>query len=153
VTKLTHECNPKVSFLDQSTEEISRIKSQIQVKLMNHLTREVDVRIGQGDAYLKLRNIPSHLFSEECRRILKLPVGRSLIEEKDCIEIVPSLEEKHKTQWFSRAIRDIGNSDKLKITRSELNDFLSLARSTFGAFRIKAKDPGAKYYFLIYIAF
>ena len=153
MTNLTHECNPKISFIDQRTEEISRIKSQIQVKLMNHLTREVDLRIGQGEAYLKLRNIPSRLFSEECRRTLKLPAGRSLIEEKDCIEIVPSLEEKHKTQWFSRAIRDIGNSDKLKITRNELNDFLRLARSTFGAFRIKASDPGAKYYFLIYIAF
>jgi hypothetical protein len=93
ITNLTHECNPKISFLDQSTEEISRIKSQIQVKLMNHLTREVDVRIGQGDAYLKLRNIPSHLFSEECRRTLKLPVGRSLIEEKVVSKSLPLLKK------------------------------------------------------------
>ncbi len=152
-TKLTHKCNPKDSFLDQSAEEISRIKSQIQVVLMDHLTKVVDLRIGQGEAYLKLiKVLPSRFFSEEYRRTLKLPTDRSLIEEKDCIEIDPSLEEIHKTQWFSRAIRDIGNSDKLKITRNELNDFLSLARSTFGVFRIKVSDPGAKYYFLIYVA-
>jgi hypothetical protein len=152
-TKLTHKCNPKDSFLDRSAEEISRIKSQIQVKSMDYLTKVVDLRIGQGEAYLKLKMVPSHLFSEERRRTLKLPTDRSLIEEMDCIEIDPALEEIHKTRWFSRAIEDIDSSDKLKITRNELKDFLSLARSTFGVFRIKLSDPRAKYYFLIYVAF
>ena len=70
-TKLIHKCNPKDSFLDQSAEEISRIKSQIQVVLMDHLTKVVDLRIEQGEAYLKLIMVlPSRFFSEECRRTL-----------------------------------------------------------------------------------
>lgn len=154
MTKLIHKCNPKKSFLDQSAEDISRIKSQIQVKLMDYLTKEVNFRIGQGEAYLKFKKVlPSRFFSEELRTMLKLPADRSLIEEKDCIEVDPSLEEIQKTQWFSRAIRDIGNSDRLKITGDELNAFLSLAQSTCGVFRIKVSDPGAKYYLLIYVAF
>ncbi len=52
-TRLTHKCNHTDPFLDRSAEEISRIKSQIQVKLMDYLTKVVDLRIGQGEAYLK----------------------------------------------------------------------------------------------------
>jgi hypothetical protein len=152
-TRLTHKCNHKDSFLDLSAEEISNIRSQIQVKLMDVLTKVVDYRIGQGEAYLKLKVLPSRLFSEEWRRTLKLPPDRSLIEEKDCIEIDPFSKEIYETQWFSRAIKGIGSSNKPKITRNELNHFLSLARSTFRVFKIKESDPEIIYYFLMYVAF
>jgi hypothetical protein len=156
LTKLTHECNPKDSFLDRSTEEISRIKSQVQVQLIDILTKVVDSRIGQEDAYLKLvKVLPPRLFPKEWRRTLKLPTNRSLIVEEDCIKIDPFRKEMHKDHWFSRALKDFGSSgssDKLKITKNELKDFLSTARSTFGVFRTNASDPGTKYYFLIYVA-
>jgi hypothetical protein len=154
LTKLTHECNPKDYFLDRSVEEISEIKSQIQVQSINILTKVVDSRIGQGEAYLKIvKVLPPRLFPEEWRRTLKLPANRSLIEEKDCIEIDPSYGENHNDHWFSRAIKDFSSSDKLKITRIELKDFLSIAKATFGVFRFNARDPGTSHYYLIYVAF
>ena len=113
------------------------------------LTQVVFSRIGQGDTHLNIIGVPAQFFTEEKRRGIKLPPGRSLIEEKDCIEID---SKDNKTHWFWRAIKQYIDRDKIKLTREELRDFLSMARSTFAVFRLSKQETGTKWYFLMFLS-
>jgi hypothetical protein len=55
--------------------------------------------------------------------------------------------------WFYRAIKKEAIPKKIiKISRSELTDFLNIAKATFGIFVVKSMD-GTKRYFLMHIVF
>lgn len=151
--KLTHKCDPESLAAGQNVEDIRKMKSQILDESIRYLIDVVCTMIGQGDAYLRVVRAPTQIFTEETRRKMKLPPNwnRSLIEEKDCIEIYLPAEEKCKDSWYCRAIKEHGKRDKIKITHEELKDFLKMARSTFGPFRIRMSDSATKAYLLMYL--
>jgi hypothetical protein len=153
--KFSHVCDPKSLTAAQSSQDFQRKKGQVQDFLVRDLTKVVDSRIGHGDAYLKIARAPPQIFTdEEIRRKVKLLPNRSLIDEEDCIEF-NCPEEERKDHWLYRAINNYyKDSDKIKIARNVLIEFLNTAKSTFGIFRFNTDDPERKvYYFLLYLAF
>ena len=149
LTKPIHGCdhNCLVDELGHTNPQNNKNPEQIQSE--GTLTQVVFSRIGQGDTSLKVIEVPEQFFIEEKRRGIKLPPNRSLIEEKDCIEID---SKDNKTHWFWRAIKQYSNRDKIKLTREELKDFLSMARSTSAVFRSSSRETGKKWYFLMYLS-
>jgi hypothetical protein len=157
--KFSHVCDPKSLTADQTSQDFTKKKGQVQDLLASILTKVVDFRIGQRDAYLKIVEVPAQIFTDEERRteiMLKLPPNRSLIDEEDCIEF-NHLEVEHKDHWSYhwsyRAINNYKGNDKIKIARNELIEFLNFAKSTFGVFRFNTADSGRKVYFLLYLTF
>lgn len=147
VTKLNHKCDPKNSLVGKTEEEILGMKLQLQV----FLSKVVSSRVGHRDAYLKILKLSQNAFSKERQSTLKLPANRSIIEEKDCIEINPSCDGEHMNHWFCRAIKECDKNSNIKINRKELAEFLRIAKSTFGVFRIGMSDPVRKNYLLMYL--
>jgi hypothetical protein len=150
-TKLDHQCDPKNLYVGQNEEEILEMKCQVKDMLGDSLSKLVSSRIGQRDAYLKAMELSQHTFSEETRRNLKLPANRFLIEERDCIKINPFHDMESMDHWFCRTIRECGKNNNVRITQNELKEFLSIARSTFGVFRVDTSGPTKKHYLLIYL--
>jgi hypothetical protein len=150
-TKLDHQCDPKNLYVGQNEEEIPEKRRQVKVLLGDFLSKIVSSRIGQRDAYLKAIELSKHAFSEERRRNFKIPANRSLIEERDCIRINPSHDMESMDHWFCRTIRECGKNNNVRITQNELKEFLSIARSTFGVFRVDTSGPAKKSYLLIYL--
>jgi hypothetical protein len=148
LAKLVHECDPNNLFMG---EEILEKKRQIDVLLKDYLSKVISNRIGQNDAYLKAMELAQHAFSKETREKWKLIIRRPLIEEKDCIKFNPPSDLENKDHWFYRIIRECDNDNKVKITRSDLAEFLRIAKSTFGIFQVGTRDPAKKQYLLIYL--
>ncbi len=148
LAKLVHECDPNNLF---TGEEILEKKRQIKVLLGDYLSKVISSRIGQRDAYLKPMELSQHIFSKETREKWKLIIRRPLIEERDCIKINPSCDLENKDHWFCRIIRECDNDNNVKITQSELAEFLRIARSTFGVFQVDTRDLAKKRYLLIYL--
>jgi hypothetical protein len=90
-----------------------------------------------------------NLLDGRVRKKLKVPVNKSLIEERDSIKInLPCDRDRPDHFWFCRAIREVGkNNGIIKINQKELVEFLRIAKSTFGVFT----DIVRKDYFLIYL--
>lgn len=145
LSKLAHECNPNNLFTGE--EE----KRQIKVLLGDYLSKAVSYSIGHRDTYLKARKLSQHIFSNETREKWKLVFRRPLIEERDCVEINPLCDLENNDHWFCRIIRECDNDNNIKITQSELAEFLRIARSTFGVFQFGTRDPAKKQYLLIYL--
>ncbi|MGC1135178.1 MAG: hypothetical protein WA941_20285 [Nitrososphaeraceae archaeon] len=151
LTKPIHGCDHGGLVGESDHVHPQNKKSPEQIQLEGMLTEVVFLRIGQGDAYLKVKLIRAQFFTEEIRREIELPPDRSLIEEKDCIE-VGSLSKEDKAHWSWRAIKQCSDSDKIKLTREDLKDFLSIARSTFAVFRADVSGSLKKQYFLMYLS-
>ncbi len=156
ITKLIHKCDSKKLFIgqnqNQNEEEILEKKRQVKVLLGDNLSQIVSSRIGQRDAYLKAVKLSQNAFSEETqRKWKKLPPDRSLIEEKECINFNPSTGMANINHWFHRTIREHDEDTNVKVTQSELTEFLRIAKATFGIFQVDTNDPTKKYYFLIYL--
>lgn len=153
ITKPDHKCNPKDLFVAKNEEKNSEIKQRVKGLLGDMLSKVVRTRIGQKDAYLKTIMLSPLAFSEELRRKLKLPANRHLIEEKNCIKIDSSCDKESMDHWFCRAIRECAkvNLNNIKITQNELTEFLSIARSTFGVFRVDSCDSVKAQHLLIYL--
>ena len=151
VTKLDHRYDPKNLYVDQNGEEILEMKRKVKDLFGEWLSRIVSSRIGQRDAYLKVVKLSQHTFSEETRRNSKLPASRSPIEERDCIKINASYDMESMDHWLCRTIRECDKNNNIKITQDEETEFLSIARSTFGVFRVNTSDPAKKLYLLIYL--
>jgi hypothetical protein len=149
VTKLIHNCKNENLLDGQNKEDILRIKNEGKAQLENQLSKAVISRIGQRAACLKAVKLSRQAFSEEVRKKLKVPVNRSLIEERDSIKInLPCDRDSADHFWFCRAIREVGkNNGIIKINQKELVEFLRIAKSTFGVFT----DIVRKDYFLIYL--
>jgi hypothetical protein len=153
ITKPDHKCNPKDLFVAKNEEKTEEKKHQLKVLLRDMLLNVVRSRTGQREAYLNAVILSQHACSEEVRRKLKLPANRHLIEEKDCIKINSSCDEESRDHWFCRAIRECAkvNINSIKITQNELTEFLSIARSTFGVFRVDSCDSMRAQHLLIYL--
>ena len=100
---------------------------------------------------MKGAKLSQRAFSEETRIRWRLPPNRSLIEERNCIKINSSRDTQNIGHWFYRIIRGYDKGNNVKITQSELMEFLRIARSTFGVFQVDTMDPAKKYYLLIYL--
>lgn len=157
LTKLLHECDSKKLFVGQNQNEVEILEKKRQVKasLGDMLSQIVRFRIGRGDAYLKARKLSQNAFgelSEETQsKWAKLPPNRSRIEERDCIKFNPSKDTANADHWFYRTIREHGKDSNVKVTQSELTEFLRIANATFGVFQVNTNDPAKKCYFLIYL--
>jgi len=157
ITKLVHECDSDKLFIgqNQNEEEILEKKRQVQAFLGDNLSQIVSFRIGQRDAYLKVMKLSQNAFSEsseETRRIwAKLPTNRSRIEERDCIKFDPSRDTANADHWFYRTISEYVKDSNVKVTQTELTEFLRIANATFGVFQVNTDDPAKKCYFLIYL--
>lgn len=149
MTKPFHDCDR--NGLDESGHGYTPgTKSPKRLKLEEILAQIVFSRMDQREAYLKVVHVPIELFTEEERKKFNLTPDRSFIEEKDCIEI-ELLSRNERSHWSWRAIIQHSNSDKIKLTREELKDFLSIAGSTFAVFGVSMSDPIRKQYFLMYL--
>ena len=86
LTKPLHGCYCYDTFCE-SGPPAPDLNSPKQSILEDILIQAVFSRIGQGDAYLKVGKISAEIFTEERRGRIKLSPDRSLIEEKDCIDL------------------------------------------------------------------
>jgi hypothetical protein len=116
------------------------------------LAEVVFFRIGPGEIYLKIVEVPTQFFTEERRKRLelKLPSNKMLIEENDCIDIDLSAKNRAKDHWSHR-VKD-GGEYKIMITQDDLREFLKITKSTFGVFRFCASDPMIERYTLVYLS-
>lgn len=151
LTKPLHGCYCCDTFCE-SGPPAPDLNSPEQSILEDILTQAVFSRIGQGDAYLKVGKISAEAFAEERRQKINLAPDRSLIEEKDCIDI-KILSKDDKAHWSYSAIKQCSNSNKIRLTIEEVKDFLNIARSTFAIFRLNVSNSAKKEYFLMYLSF
>ena len=152
LTKPLHGCDEYgLQLVESGHATTAETKSPKQIQLEEILLKVVFSRIGQEDAYLRVEQVSAEIFNEERRGRIRLSPDRSLIEEKDCIEI-ESLSKYDKAHWIWRAFKECSGSDKIRLTREELKDFLSISRSTFAVFRVNVSDRVKKQYFLMYLS-
>lgn len=154
LTKPTHVCDPKSVAAGLSEMYSSNTKSQIHDLLIRKLFEFIDGRIGQGDALLKVLEIPVMIFTEEGRREVKMNPGKPLIEEKDTIKI-DLAQENLLRHWSYRVIQNFDNDDHkaVKISRNEMKEFINTTKSTFGVFQFNLNNLEKKSYFLMYLVF
>lgn len=163
LTKVIHICDlPHIaSKVDQCTKDSPILIKKRQNDLIFQLRKVVDLRVSlcedeqEGDISLKIQEIKSFQSVLPYMRKIKLPGNKLWIDrEEDLIDLgnldLNNIEDGK--QWICRAINENGAKKIIKLDRSELMNFLNIAKSTFGLFRIKTAN-GVRRYLLMSLVF
>lgn len=140
LTKIIHACdNEAVMRATHLGEDKRKELRQVSVRSLADI---VNYWIGHTEVYLKAEElVPTELndFVSDAERRL-LHVGYISLED---------LKENH---WADRAIKENKKTAMVTgaaiISQNELMDFLSIARATFGIFRVRMPKGGTRYFFI-----
>jgi hypothetical protein len=165
LTKVIHLCDLEViASKDEDEPRNSPILiEEEQNHLMVKLRRAVDFLASMyeeeegADLPLQVEELHNPQLLQRMQNT-KLPIFKLWILTEDCIDL-RTIDHDNTTgiergmHWVYRAIKKEAIPKKIiKINRSELANFLNIAKATFGIFAVKSMD-GTIRYFLMHIVF
>jgi hypothetical protein len=165
LTKVVHLCDLEVvaSKEDDEPRNSPILIQERQNHLMAILRKAVNflARIyeeEEADLPLQVEELQNHRSILPHMQNTELPIFKLWIDKEDCIDL-GNIDHKNTTniengkRWVYRTIEKEATPKKIiKINRSELIDFLNIARSTFRTFVVKSTN-GTDRYFLMHIVF
>ena len=172
LTKVIHLCDLEVVASKDADEPrnspilIKEQQNHLMVRLRNAVNflasldeEGADLGAETGaDIPLQIQELENYQDVLPYKQNIKLPVFNLWINEEDCINL-GNIDPKNTTSiqnemhWVYRAIKKEAIPKKIiKINRSELANFLNIAKASFGTFVVKSID-GTKRYFLMHLLF
>lgn len=162
LTKVVRLCDLEVvaSKEDDESRNSPILIQERQNHLMVILRRAVNflARIYEegADLPLQVEELQNHRYILPHMQNTELPIFKLWIDKEDCIDL-GNIAHKNTTNiengkhWVYRAIEKEATPKKIiKINRSELIDFLNIARSTLRTFVVESTN-GTHRYFLMHI--
>jgi hypothetical protein len=142
-----HTCIPQELNKIQNMANILSVRSRFHDFFMNSFAQFITTWVRSDQVFLIAEELlpPCSALSLLYQLVKIIPFFRQRILSRDAHIDLGKVSNKH---WAHRAIE--GQGYKIVLSKEELADFLSLTKSTFGAFQVELED-GSRHYSLIYI--